>query len=107
MKILGWIVTLPVGVVCIALAVANRHAVKVYFDPLPFGIEARVATVVLAAFVAGVFFGMALAWISRRTSRREARISRREAKRLKKQRAEYPSQEASSGGGGPPSLTAS
>ena len=102
MKILSWIITLPIAIACIALAVANRHLVRLNLDPLPFFFEARLATVVLASFLGGVFFGMIFSKI--RSVRRPGKVSRRQAKRLAKA-ATRTADEGAKRNGAPPIVT--
>ena len=87
MKVLSWIITLPLAVVCIALAVANRHLVRLNLDPLPFVFEARLTTVMLSSFMAGILVGLIFARI--RGIRRQASVSRRQVRRLAKESARH------------------
>ncbi|MFQ5939470.1 MAG: lipopolysaccharide assembly protein LapA domain-containing protein [Alphaproteobacteria bacterium] len=77
MRYLFWLVALPVGVVVIAFAVANRGPVVISFAPLPFAVELSVFAVVLGAFVIGFGAGGAAAWLSAGKVRRLARAQRR------------------------------
>ena len=102
MKVLSWIITLPIAIACIALAVANRHLVRLNLDPLPFFLEARLATVVLASFLGGIFVGIIFSKI--RGAKRPGKVSRRQAKRLAKA-AKRTADEGAKGDGAPPILT--
>ena len=61
--IVNWAVGLPIAVVAIGFAVANRQWVTVSFDPLnrvhPF---ATIDTPLWALFFAGVFLGIFVGW---------------------------------------------
>ncbi len=86
-NILKWILLLPVAIVIIVFAVANRHPVKVYFDPtgnkLPgFTFDAPLYLVLFAALLAGVFIGGAAAWLKQSKHRKAARVARGEARKL-------------------------
>jgi len=94
--ILGFIVV-PLGVVLIALAVANRKPVALTLDPIgaldpTVGLEAPLFPVLLGAFAFGLIVGGIATWFSqgswRKTARegvREARDWRRQADRLEKE----------------------
>lgn len=78
MRFLFWLVALPVGVVVIAFAVANRGPVVISFAPLPIDpVPLSVFAVVLGAFVIGFGAGGAAAWLSAGKVRRLARAQRR------------------------------
>ncbi len=93
--ILGFIVV-PLGVVLIALAVANRKPVALTLDPIgaldpTVGLEAPLFLLLLGAFAFGLLGGIAT-WFSqgswRKTARevvREASDWRRQADRLEKE----------------------
>jgi len=62
-RLIGWIVGLPLAVVVIAFAIANRGPVAVSLDPLPFVVEAPLFAVVFAGVVVGMAIGATLAWL--------------------------------------------
>jgi len=72
-RLIGWIVGLPLAVVVIAFAVANRGPVVVSLDPLPFVVEAPLFAVVFAGLVAGMVIGALLAWLGGFKKGRRAR----------------------------------
>lgn len=94
--ILGFIVV-PLGVVLIALAVANWKPVALTLDPIgaldpTVGLEAPLFLLLLGAFAFGLIVGGIATWFSqgswRKTARegvREARDWRRQADRLEKE----------------------
>ena len=98
-RIVNWIVGLPVAVVAIAFAVANRQWITVSFDPLhrdqPF---ASIAMPLWVLFFCGIFFGIFAGWIAAwlaqgkwRKAAKEARIellrAQNEHERLKREQA--------------------
>jgi uncharacterized integral membrane protein len=72
-KFLSWIVFLLIGIATVALAVANRHAVVVSFDPLPFSYDIPLFAVALAAVFIGLIVGFAVSWLGGHKWRRMAR----------------------------------
>lgn len=81
-------VLLPIALLAILFAIANRAPVTLSLDPFAKG-EPEIAlavplyAVVFAAVVLGVVLGGAGAWISGAGARRAGRVSRRDAHRLK------------------------
>lgn len=97
-RALLWLfVVLPVGIVLVALAVANKQPVALILDPFSpdspaLAFEAPLFLVVMAALIAGLIVGGVAAWLGqgrwRKTARRrseEAERLRREADRLNRQ----------------------
>jgi uncharacterized integral membrane protein len=77
-KIITAIIVVPLAVVIIAFAVANRHMVTVSFDPFSSAAPAYAATlplfaVILAVLILGVVVGGIAAWIKQSKWRRAAR----------------------------------
>lgn len=109
-RILNWLVVLPVAVVAIALAVANRSAVTVSLDPFSREAPAYVFTLpvyalILLAMTAGVVLGGVAVWWKQGAYRKRCRraegqldVARAEADRL---RAELARPVAQAGQGGP------
>ena len=109
-RILNWTVGLPVAVVTIAFAVANRQWITVSFDPFnrdhPF---ASINMPLWVLFFCGIFFGLFAGWIAAwfaqgkwRRAAKEARIelvrASNEHERLKREhasRAVVPTQDSS------------
>ena len=73
-RIFSWVVGLPIAVIAVGFAVANREWVTVSFDPInrvhPF---ATIAMPLWALFFAGVFVGRFVAWRGAARYRRSAR----------------------------------
>lgn len=97
MRLLSWIIGLPLAVVLIAFAVANRHVVEVSFDPLsqqnPW---ASLSVPLWTVLFFGIFCGLVVGWIGawlkqgkwRRAARRargELAASQSEAARLRRE----------------------
>ncbi len=85
MKVLKLLVLVPIAVVILAFAIANRHGVTVSFDPLS-SVDASGATVTLPLFVilflaliVGVILGGVATWLTQGHYRRRARAARDEA----------------------------
>jgi uncharacterized integral membrane protein len=83
LKLLSWIVLLPLALLFIAFAVGNRHAVRVSFDPLPFQAEMSLFFVVLVSIFLGLLAGGIAAWWRAGRWRRRARADERELARLR------------------------
>jgi uncharacterized integral membrane protein len=93
-KIVAAIVLVPLAIVLIAFAVANRHAVTVSFDP--FSANESAASVTLPLFVliillliGGVLIGGLASWLRHGKWRSTARRFERELQRLRGKIAAY------------------
>jgi uncharacterized integral membrane protein len=88
-RFLEVLILLPLAIIGLALAVANRHAVTVSFDPFTStaagAIEAPLFIVLIVAVVVGVLLGGFFTWLSQGKHRRALRESRAEAARLRSQ----------------------
>jgi NhaP-type Na+/H+ or K+/H+ antiporter len=81
-RILNWAIGLPIAIVVVAFAVANRQWISVSFDP--FSRDAPFAAIDMplwTLFFCGIFFGLIAGWIAAwlaqgkwRRAAREARI---------------------------------
>ena len=83
MRLLFWIVGLPVAVVLIAFAVANRHFVEVSLDPLSrqepwLALSVPLWTVLFFGIFCGLVVGWIGAWFKQRKWRRAARQASRD-----------------------------
>ena len=89
-RFLIYFVLIPLAVVAIALAVANRHAVVLSFDPFNVASPALSITVPLfvllfATLVIGVVVGGAAVWFRQGRWRRQARHEKGEVDRLRRE----------------------
>lgn len=57
--------TIPLGLIVIVLAVANRHMVELHLWPLPWIIDMPLYVLLLAAFTIGVLAGGVAVWTGR------------------------------------------
>ena len=86
-RFLKGLVLLPVAVVVIALAVANRSPVRLSFDPFSpdmpvFGVTLPLYAILFAAVGLGVLMGGCGAWLGQSGTRRTSAERRREIRRL-------------------------
>ncbi len=79
MRIVSWIIGLPVAVAAVAFAVANRQDVDFDLWPLPFSVRVSVYLAVLGALAAGLLVGLFFGWAGA-GSRASARAAKAEAK---------------------------
>ena len=77
MRVLYWLATALVALVCVVFAVSNRAGVTLTFWPLSFDLAAPLYLVVLLALLAGFLVGLLVAWVwswgARRVARQRAR----------------------------------
>jgi uncharacterized integral membrane protein len=83
-KFLTALVLIPLGVILVVFAVANRHFVTVSFDPLdpadPLGtVRLPLFVVIIGVAILGVIAGGIATWIGQRRWRRAARRHQAEA----------------------------
>lgn len=88
MKHLSWIVTIPVTLVVVVFALANRHEAMLRFWPFPWSAELPIYVIVLCCLLLGFLLGAALAWFSGGPRRRRARQTAERARELARQVAE-------------------
>jgi len=96
-KIVSFLILVPLGLVIVALAVANRQVVTVSFDPFSaaapaFVLHAPLFVLVFVLVIAGVIIGGIASWLKqgkyRRAVRRtesELRSAREETDRLRRE----------------------
>ena len=85
MRRFSWVLTIPVLIVIVAFAVANRTPVA--FDLWPFELSAELPlfVVVLGSVFAGLVIGGVAAWLSGAESRRRGRRARHRATELQRE----------------------
>jgi uncharacterized integral membrane protein len=88
-RIVGWVVLVPLCLVLIVFALANRQLVVVNFNPLvpsealtTPGVGVPFFLVLFAVLLFGVVLGGVATWFAQGQHRRDARTWRREAERL-------------------------
>jgi len=91
-KLVRYLIILPVALVFIAFAVANRTEVGVRLDPFaaldePPVIELPLFVVLVCALLVGLVLGGALVWFAQGKHRKAARLAQREAERLRHEAA--------------------
>ncbi len=114
-RIINWLFLLPLGIIIVALCVANRNRVTLSLDPIlreasPLTISVPLFLVVLGALACGVILGGFVVWWGQRIHRssakrseRELGVVRHEIERLRQQLAGH-SGNAPRMDAGPPSL---
>jgi uncharacterized integral membrane protein len=93
-SVLKWIVLLLIAVLVLCFAVANRHSVTIFFNPLiaedeEYSIAVPLYLIVILMLMVGVFIGGIAAWLGQGKHRRAARRARAEVDRLRTQ-ANFP-----------------
>ena len=80
-KIISWIIGLPIAVVLIAFALANRSFVNVSFDPLSTDAPwFSISLPVWALLFAGIFLGLVIGWVASWINQGKWRKAAREAR---------------------------
>lgn len=89
-KFVWLFVIFPAGVILVAFALANRHAVRLNLDPFssenPFlALDAPFFLFLLAALITGLLLGGFVTWLGQGKWRKEARDRARESRALRAQ----------------------
>ncbi len=92
-KFLTALVLIPLGLIFVVFAVANRHAVTVSFDPFnssdpSVGFTLPLFVVIIAVAIAGVLAGGMATWFRQRHWRRAARRHEADARQMRAQLAD-------------------
>jgi uncharacterized integral membrane protein len=92
-KILNVLVVLPLAIIFIVFAVANRHLVMLSFDPFDstdaaLGLSLPLFVVIIAFTILGVLAGGIATWFGQRRWRRAARLNETEARNARAQLAD-------------------
>ncbi len=85
MKLLFWILGLPLIAVIVVFATSNRGPVTLDLWPFPFAIEPPAYAAILGATLIGFLAGGAYAWMSAAKKRRRARADGRRTKFLERE----------------------
>jgi len=94
MKQISWIVTIPVTLVVVVFAIANRTTITVNFWPLPWIAQMPLYLVILGSLLAGFLVGAAIAWLSAGRRRQEARATAERLRGLTAELAQLQRQQA-------------
>jgi uncharacterized integral membrane protein len=102
-KFFTGLVLIPLGLIFIVFAVANRHLVTVSFDPFnssnpSFGVTLPLFVVIIVVAILGVVAGGSATWFRQRHWRRAARQHEADAQQARAQLADLRSQAAASRG---------
>ena len=84
MAVLRWIITLPVIVICVVVALSNRQSVDFTYSPFHDAVAIDLYFLILCVLALGFFFGSILTWFSSGRVRKERRALKKEVKNLKK-----------------------
>jgi uncharacterized integral membrane protein len=99
-KFISRIIAVPIAIIVVAFAIANRHLIEVSLDPLPYTVSLPLYLVVIGTLALGFAAGAGAAWLSGYGARRQARGTKArivaleaEVARLREVRAEAGDQE--------------
>ena len=98
-KFLTALVVIPLGLIFIVFAVANRHAITVSFDPFntldpALGLTLPLFVVIIAAVIVGVIAGSMATWFGQSRWRRASRRHEADATRAQRQLDEMRARQA-------------
>lgn len=90
-RIFSWLFGVPVALLVIILAVANRKQVMFSLDPFSldqpwYSIEVPLYVLLMGSIVLGMLIGGVSAWLTQGKWRKEARFRRHEVRRLELER---------------------
>lgn len=90
-RILSWLIVVPVALLVIAFAIANRHVVALSLDPLPYRFDLPLFVVAFVGIAIGIFVGGCAAWWRggrwRQRARQEHRLASELSRELEANRA--------------------
>jgi uncharacterized integral membrane protein len=103
-KFLTALVLIPLGLIFVIFAVANRHLVTVSFDPFnstdpSVAVRLPLFVVIIAVAILGVVAGGCATWFRQRHWRRAARQHEADARQVRTQLADLRAHAATSRGG--------
>jgi uncharacterized integral membrane protein len=88
MKIVFWIVALPVVAIAMAFAVSNHEPAAISLWPLVYRLEAPLYIVVTGALFLGFIIGLLYGWIGSLRARRRARSETKQVAKLQAENEE-------------------
>jgi len=80
-----WIVSVPIAVIVVAFAIANRVPVKIQFDPLPYELDVPIWITVIGSLATGFVIGSLCKWLIDYRYRSELRQGRKLIRGLEKE----------------------
>ena len=88
--LITWLILIPLALILVVFAVANRHFVTVSFDPFNSAAPSISATMplfvlIIVAAILGVIAGGCATWLSQRRFRRAARLHEADARAVRAQ----------------------
>jgi uncharacterized integral membrane protein len=87
-RLVGWLLALPLSLLAVIFAVANRHNLRLELWPLPWSLDLPVFLAVLGPLLVGLILGALLTWCAGHRTRANARTQRRRADSLERQLAQ-------------------
>ena len=108
-KVVKAFVLIPLALILIAFAVANRQTVTVSFDPFDkadpaFSLALPLYVVILALVIAGVIIGGVAAWMRQGKWRGRARLAEGQARELRTENDRLKRRDGSGPPGTPPAV---
>ncbi|MGI9374422.1 MAG: lipopolysaccharide assembly protein LapA domain-containing protein [Hyphomicrobiales bacterium] len=102
-KVLSWLVWLPLAIILIAIALANKEKVTFSLDPTSradpiFAIDTPLFLLLFAAVGVGILLGGVGAWLNQSKWRRAARDARYEMNQIRSEVSEIRRENARSSG---------
>lgn len=102
-RIIVVVILVPVAIVLVALAVANRELATFTLDPFNPGnaalsLQLPLFVLLFLALIIGMLIGGTAAWLKQGRYRKEARAKRREVQSLLQQKRPAPTAPGSNGG---------
>src|SRR6266849_10900458 len=102
-KFLSALILIPLGLICVVFAVANRHFVTVSFDPFnttdpALAVSLPLFVLIIAVAIVGVVAGGCATWFRQRHWRRAARQNEADARQARAQLADLRAAAAASRG---------
>jgi uncharacterized integral membrane protein len=94
-RLIFWLVVLPLAVFSAFFAVNNRDATTLDFDPIPFTVTLPLFVWVLGAILIGLIVGGVAAWMRQGKWRRQARALNRQVQGLEGEMEQVRAQAAS------------